>query len=336
MVLDFYNQPKKYYEGFESFCYQNCLKLILDAAKISYAPLYTNASLSMIIDIKDKTDEIVFGQNENARTLLPPYSDQVKRYYYDSDADPKEIFTQNIRTINLSGNPIVVGVDVFYLPYTPYYHKNHAIHTQLLCGFEAAQECVYITDWYEPWFFNGTIPKSEFLRARNSDSPYDGSIYSGTPILNNWAEIQTEGLNASPEELLKLNLELTLKQYFSSDASMGLEALKTLRVCLSSNVRSLAAFKKLHDDLYIAIKRHRLLKQYLEIFHEYSSHIDVSSEIVLLNADIEVWDTILMLALKASMIDSALTRNKLVSNLNIIIEKETNLHELFKQLCKSL
>lgn len=336
MVLDFYNQPKKYYNGFESFCYQNCLKLILDASNVPLSPLYINASLSLIININFNKNEISFNQHKKARNLLPPYFENVKRYYYDLDSDPDDIFKSNVRTISDNLRPIVVGVDVFYLPYTVYYQKSHATHTLVLCGFDEATGLVYITDWYEPWFYNGTISKSKFLLARNSDSPYDGNIYSGNPIRNNWAEIYINGFNTSPENLLKMNLELSLQQYFAPNDFVGVKAIDTLQTYLDYMDIPLIMFKKLHDDLFIAIKRHKFFKNYLTLYQEYSNQVDVSYDISILDADIEIWDTVLMLALKASMVDTASTRNKLISKLNVVIEKETGLHEALKQLYESL
>lgn len=51
-VHDFFYNDLDYYEGYESFCYQNCLRLLLKAMGISNPWSYINASMSLIY--KDK------------------------------------------------------------------------------------------------------------------------------------------------------------------------------------------------------------------------------------------------------------------------------------------
>ncbi|MEK5282589.1 MULTISPECIES: BtrH N-terminal domain-containing protein [Paenibacillus] len=332
MVLDFFNTDKEYYSGFESFCYQNCLRLVLEANNIPNALLYINSSLGLIIDIKPNEGEFVFSQPKNARNLLPVFSDNVKRYYCNTDDDVIEIFAQNIKRIEEQFSPIIVGVDVFYLPYTPYYQKNHAKHTLVLCGYSEVNDLVYIVDWYEPWFFKGTIPLQDFFLARNSDCPNDGSIYSGSQILNNWAEIDiTQWCKTSVEDLLIMTFKLTLDQYFCAEGKdTGLNALNNLvdnieAVSYSLCESVLKVFKDLHGKMYIALKRHKLFRQYIEIAQSYISNDSLSELILLLDNIIDRWDTILALFLKASFVNSNKTRNKIIINMKTVIGEETQL-----------
>ena len=47
MVNSLWNSKLTYYAGYESFCYQNSLRLILESYGVEYAPLYINAALSL-------------------------------------------------------------------------------------------------------------------------------------------------------------------------------------------------------------------------------------------------------------------------------------------------
>lgn len=329
MVLDFYNKPKTYYQGYESFCYQNCLRLILEANNVPCAPLYINSALSLIIDFESEEYKYNFKSHPNSRNFITGFSDKVKRHYFDLKDDCNEIFVANIEQIRKQSAPIVVGVDVFYLPYTPFYQKNHAIHTLVLCGYLESEDLVYVTDWYAPWFFNGTIARKDFLLARDSESPDDGSIYSGSSILNNWAEVEKDGWSKSPKELLTMTLKLSLVQYFepSNDELVGVYAMQALSESIfklneSAYADKLQVFKYLHKQLFTAMKRHKLFEQYLEIANDFVAIDNINSIVSSLSNIIEEWDTILMLVLKASMIDSVKSRNKLINSIDIVIEKE--------------
>ena len=329
MVLDYFNKPKTYYSGFESFCYQNCLRLLLEGSDISYASLYLNASLSLIIKYDEVENKLNFMQHENIRSLIPDYLNRVEKHYYKSNADAEKIFLENIRLIRNKNIPIITGVDVFYLPYTPYYHKNHGTHTLLLCGYEEPQKWVYVVDWYEPWFYNGIIDKTEFLLARNSVSPYDGSIYSGEPILNNWAEVDIDGFNSDPTDLLKENIKLCLKQYFDEDKDLivGIQALKILKNYLSCNDNTQEMYIELHKQLYIFLKRYKFFKQYLDIYGKHRPDKAIFELSFMMSNTIKIWDYLLMLVLKLSVVESKITKHKIIINLGLIIDNEINFRE---------
>ena len=59
-VHDFFYNDLDYYEGYESFCYQNCLRLLLKAMGISNPWSYINASMSLIYKDKEFLQHVRF------------------------------------------------------------------------------------------------------------------------------------------------------------------------------------------------------------------------------------------------------------------------------------
>lgn len=53
-IHDIYNKKIDHYEGYESFCYQNCQRIILEYAYGSNAILFINTVPSIEIEAMDK------------------------------------------------------------------------------------------------------------------------------------------------------------------------------------------------------------------------------------------------------------------------------------------
>ena len=54
MLVDMYNKEQKYYDEYETFCFQNCVRQILEYYEVENAFSYINASLSIIMELKHK------------------------------------------------------------------------------------------------------------------------------------------------------------------------------------------------------------------------------------------------------------------------------------------
>lgn len=128
-----------------------------------------------------------------------------------------------------------------------------------------------------------------------------------------------------------MTFKLTLDQYFCAEGKdTGLNALNNLvdnieAVSYSLCESVLKVFKDLHGKMYIALKRHKLFRQYIEIAQSYISNDSLSELILLLDNIIDRWDTILALFLKASFVNSNKTRNKIIINMKTVIGEETQL-----------
>lgn len=119
---------------------------------------------------------------------------------------------------------------------------------------------VHVVDWFAPWFFVGEIPLEQLLEARDSSNEYDGGLYSGKPIYNNWAKVENDKLEGNTLWLIYTQLKMSYEQYFVEDcvdgSYNGIFATTKLKEILRRRDReaneegNIKFLKKLHDQLY--------------------------------------------------------------------------------------
>lgn len=318
-VHDFYYTDLDYFEGYESFCYQNCLRLLLKSFGIKDSWAYINASMSLLY--KDK--ELL--QHSGIRSLLPEFSQFVQRIYYDDTVNAEDVFKDNMNFVLKNNMPIIVGADTYYLNYASNYMKNHAIHTLILCGYDSVTDDVYIIDWYAPWFFKGTIKKADFLKARQSKNEYDGSIYSGSPIRNNWAYIKKDIMEKNKKKLLDTVIKLSFEQCYNpsnsvDEAFTGIEALKKLSEDVSKG--GYLDYEAIFHQFYGMIKRHSFFKQYLVNYSNSEKDYSITAVIESLNNTISMMKIVSMLLLKQSKSSSTRNSERIIKNMSILICNE--------------
>lgn len=147
--------------------------------------------------------KIMYLKKEN---IFRTYRDEMLMPFFDmelvdkgSGDDSEVVFWENCNDL-----PIIVLVDVYYLPHREEYHKYHASHAIFLENYNQKDNTVSITDWYHPYFYRGEMSKEEFLDARNSINPKDKNPFSGNPINNYWYQVNPENLKIdSVENILK-------------------------------------------------------------------------------------------------------------------------------------
>ena len=345
MLHNFFHSTKEYYPGFESFCDLNCIKLILEANNIQYPYLYIDSSMSLTINFNTSVDEYNLELHESTkqRSVIPEYVEKVKKYYYPEDVNPIDIYELNIKRMEELNSPIAVGVDICYLPYNTFEHMNkHAWHTLLVCGSEKHDDAVYAIDWTEPWFYHGLIPKYDFILARNSKNIFNGDIYSGLPIQNYWIEVNSKGWDKTPEELLSIVLNLSLKQYFApSDSDFGgiveLTSLyHDLQFINESVCNTNESFSSLYRKMIISLKRYNLFKQYLENANKFVKIGNINLVIDDINRNIEIWKVVLILVFKISKVGPNIIINRLLENLSKVINEEKYLGEKINRIYNQL
>lgn len=298
-----------YRPSFDTFCFQNCIKYILEFYDVQNSDFYINRSLSMLVK-KDQGFNADIYYEKNARSLLPFFSDRVKRYYL-KDAKGDDVFWDNVDLVK-SGVPIIVGVDSYYLSYLPYYMKSHGRHTIIMSNYDENDDTVEVVDWMSPWFFKGKVNRDEFIAARDSQNPYDGGVFSGKPILNNWAEVLNENFCWDAEKLIRNTAELSLEQYFypvqkDDDAFEGLEALKfiTSLVSMIENELTVEAqqhfLKKLHGNLYKLNCRRTFWSDFLHQAYELKGDECFSKMCSNTELVIGEWEKLLYKIIKSSM-----------------------------------
>lgn len=317
------------YEGFESFCYQNCQRILLQAQGVLYPELYVNATLSLRYDLQQ--EQLFMG--DRIRSLLPSFEESVTRTEYGAEMSAQQVFEDNCRYLRENETPIIVGVDTYYLSYASNYGKNHARHTLILCGYDWAAKEVYVVDWYPDWYYKGPVSLEELLQARGSVNPEDGTIYSGKPIGNNWACI-AKVQECRPEELVKELLKVLQEEYFHSkddDVYWGPDALCALKDA-ATQAEDTEFYNKNYRKITFIRKRYQFFKQYLECFAEVTSYAETAECCRILTEMIDEYDKIAMLMLKGSLMPGKRVSSKLEERLSHLIEMDCCLKKSTEKL----
>ena len=260
-----------YYDEMHYFCLKNCFNncLILNGIEDSLLRIRTGLEFKIRINY-DKTNFNVL-----KHTLLLPFFD-MNQVTCGMGDDSEEIFNDNISKI-----PIIVLVDVYYLPYRKEYHKYHASHAVLLVGYDESMDFVEIIDWYGPYFYIGEIPYDEYLNARNSDNPNDVNPFSGFKINNYWYKIGVECKIDIKKNLIEnLNGLRGDRKLITNNSVVGKEAVNTITTIMQKKIEAEDIEIKrfcgtLHNELYILSRATELsILYYTEIKKKNSNMID--------------------------------------------------------------
>lgn len=250
-LLDLYHRQKTFYPEYQNFCLLNCVRQILEYYGVEIAPLYVNAALSFAVILRKnkKFNYKLEIQPPGTPPVLPSHSKYV-RMFAAPPRDVHKVWEINKKKID-QGVPLLIGLDIFYLDYVPLFlsQRLHSSHIAILCGYSNDDEKkAYISDWYDPWYFNGTVGLDQFLKARSSDNPEnDLSPFCGFQIGNYWGEVTPNIWNGKPEELLFETLTLSLKQYVErivpeNNVFYGADAWKKLFDIIEENKENLIGF----------------------------------------------------------------------------------------------
>jgi hypothetical protein len=335
VISNIYYLEKIYYPEYESFCFQNGVRQILEYYGVKHAFLFINSTLSLLlkIDQQSKHGYDIF-YNENSRSVLPNYSNKIIRH--EDSSDNKIMVWEKNKLKIQNDEPIIIGVDAFFLNYLPFYNKNHTRHTVTLAGYDCDKKEVYIVDWYEPWFYKGTVNFNDFILSRNSQNPFDGSVYSGSPINNNWTEIKSDGWDDCPEKLLYDTVQISLDQYYITNNSnkgilqgiLALEYLLTLIKAeeLKSINEKKCFFNEMFKKIFTVPKRKKLFKLYLALYRMNFNIDFLDKSIHHLDQLINLWDALTLFILKCSQSNKDGAYLKIVNHLQEIINLEKELY----------
>jgi len=119
---------------------------------------------------------------------IAPYHPVSSRWH--EPADGAEGWAQ-VRDVVLSGVPVIVAADNFYLPYRPAYQDVHTNHLVVVYGFDEAASTVRVLDAVPPRF-NSDITITELTAARSSGNPElheRDMFFTNRPIANRWLEV---------------------------------------------------------------------------------------------------------------------------------------------------
>jgi Butirosin biosynthesis protein H, N-terminal len=105
--------------------------------------------------------------------------------------DDAERAWADVKALVAEGQPVIVAVDNFHVPFRPAYGDVHAAHLIVVFGFDEATDEVYVLDSTPPTKC-GPIPLRDFLVARSSDNPVSGErdfFFAGAAVANRWLQL---------------------------------------------------------------------------------------------------------------------------------------------------
>lgn len=329
-INEIYNMKLIYYDGYESFCYQNCLRILLQSMGYKHPELYINAAMTLCL--QKKTGGISFEFHDEMRGLLPSFHSNIVRIYEKDDA--YLMWEKNRSYLSERHEPIIVGVDTYYLPYASNYQKNHAKHTLILCGYDLMEDVVYVIDWYPTWFYRGKVKLVDFLKARSSRNESDGSIYSGSPIENNWAYINRFEACTS-EELMREFLKTSVEKFFSPICEEeGIEAIG--KMCNELKGDCNIDFNSSYRSVFATVRRVSFFTQYLKIYNYCYGEIIFKTLFERLNETKGDWEMLQFLFMKQLWSKKEANLIKIAKHMESIYQKEKEIGEELQKILGGL
>lgn len=251
----------QYFDEMKYFCLKNCFYQNMSYLGIEHPLLHIK--LGLLFKILYNSEKNTF--NSYKHNLLMPLFDMGSVVYGCGDNFDNQ-FALNLRLL-----PVIVLVDVYYLPYRQEYRKYHASHSIFLTEYKASEKSVRIVDWYSPYFYKGVVMLEDFIKARNSDNPKDINPFSGFSIKNYWYKIVAENINLNLPEIINNNVNdmkmVTIDE--NNGIYSGVTAFEKIAIyfdtCLSKpDIALNLACKHLHDELFIFYRAVVLAKKYFE------------------------------------------------------------------------
>ena len=336
MILDFNDRNFKFYPEFEYYCFKNCFLQILEYYGVQNAKYFLDCTTDWTYQV-DENHDVVFGTGDPYSGFIQPYDNLVKIYTTD-EISKDEIWKNNIEKIT-NGIPIIIAVDIFYLKYTPYYQKKHSYHSAVLTGYDEVTDEFYLVDWYPPWFYKGKISREELEDARKSLNEGDG-VLSGVPIKYLYAEVEKKEINESIENLIKIQLQKNIYQYYNTDDNQyetkGYIAIKSVMEKIeeyirNSNEEQKSFFEKIYGELFFTPYRKKLFYWYLNNAFSDLNNFGFVKPLSVLDETISEWKGLLSLLIKCSMLASNENLELLLNRCQEILEKEKKLsYELYE------
>ena len=326
-INEIYSKQLGKYDGYESFCYQNCLRILLENRYGLDALLLLNTVPTIEFENNNK---LFWGEKDGFRSLLPSVDQYIERTYYNENIDGNQVCNDNLKYIYKNEKPIIVGVDPYYLPYTSNYRCKHASHTIILCGYDLKKGNVYIIDWYKTWYYKGKLDIKTFIKARNSKNEKDSSFYSGTPICNNWATIKKIP-NISEDKLFGETVKLAKSYYYNFSEEGIISALFSLQGCIKL-LEDESKYNDLYFGMYTLHNRKKIFMEYVDYYLKFKYKNNNVDFIRNLKKNIEHCEVVGILLLKQTKRYSKNTNDRIIRNINELIEEEKDMIEKFENL----
>ena len=165
----------------------------------------------------------------------------------------------------LKGFPVLVTVDVFFLPYkgNTYYHSKHGAHSIIL--LKKNQNKYTVLDWYPPDYYIGEISKDDLSLARASTNEKNElSAFSGEPIQNSYRLLYMNNLdeNFNIVDCIKSNLYESSKNMISPIGALNLYKQAYEAIPLWVKKLDYSAYENAIESFFLLELELKLLKEY--------------------------------------------------------------------------
>ncbi|SET05078.1 BtrH N-terminal domain-containing protein [[Clostridium] polysaccharolyticum] len=330
---DIYSFEYEFLDDYNNFCIHNNIKLVLDYYGVKHSSLYIDTIPGIRFCVnEDEPENLECIYDIDSTSVLSPFDSLIHINYPRDKSDSVGNFAEIKKNID-AGIPVIVMVDVYDLPYMPFYHTEHSIHSILVCGYDDSKEEITYVDWYSPYFSKGTIGYRDYFRARASENPAGTLMNSGFPIKNRWVLVERDGWNAKPDELLKHTIDKMEFAYYSKINTQyakeceGIGAIMRLQTLLQEMSRmpekyAKAVLSKLHKYFFMMPNYWNLFSSNI-LKNVMVAGVAVEDEkLNILQNNNVLWTRILRLFVKANMGNYESVYPKILASIEQIIEND--------------
>lgn len=344
---DIFNFEYEFLNDYNNFCIHNNIKLVLDYYGVKHSSLYIDTIPGIRFHVnEDEPENLECIYDIDSTSVLSPFDSLVHINYPKDKLDSVGNLTEIKKSID-AGIPVIVMVDVYDLPYMPFYHTDHSIHSILVCGYDDRKEEITYVDWYSPYFSKGTINYQDYFRARASENPAGPLMNSNFPIENRWILVEKDGWNATPVELLKYTIDKMELVYYSKKntqhekESEGIGAVMRLQSFLKelssmSEERAKTVLTMLHKYFF-------MMPNYWDFFSSNivrnvaAASVTVENdELSILQNNTVLWTKLLRLFVKANMGNYESVYPKILTSMEQIVENDFKSEQILHSIKTSL
>ena len=208
----------RYFEPYVHDCFNNCYAAVIQ--HMGYKPQILLADyLSLMFDEESEllganfmfrySVSVEFTEEELNTSFEYAYLPQTSLYVRDSAPSLKQDLLNismyilddpieadaRLRELLRRGKPVVLLVDLFYMPFHRAYQKDHGLHAIVVTGFDDATDCYMVFDKYllSSSDFDGMLAKDDLWKGRASQCPRYNPIsgHYDRPIRHLWMEFDT-------------------------------------------------------------------------------------------------------------------------------------------------
>ena len=201
--------PFRYDPIFKFFCAHSACGQLMDFYGIKNAFFHLNCSFDIEVTGIGKDSAAPFISRMDTS---PVFDSSLYQFWCETG----QTSCDEIRRINAAsiaaGQPVILGVDQFYLPYHCEFGKKHGAHAVILYGFDCGH--AFLLDQSENNCFKGKVNLHDLECARRSENSWNGSINTGGNI--KYASIVLRGQDIEEATLkhVKKTIRATYQKYY--------------------------------------------------------------------------------------------------------------------------